>query len=314
MRLRVFFFTLCLLFTQHLFAAEPLIEPHEAVALLQQYNVQAIDIRSGEDYSAGHIPGAISAPYALWRGPAHNPGALANTEELQTLVRKLGLTNKQHLVVYSSGADDTDFGAAARVYWTLKYLGFSHLSVLNGGYKYWQKQASHSVENTTNQLANSTVQVNVQPQLVVFKDELVEKINSPEAAYQLLDARPIMFYQGQMKAPTASTAGTIASAQNVTFQQWFVDGETLVRPASEIKTLVAEQGLNQAPETLSFCNTGHWAATNWFVLSEIAELENVRLYPASLAEWTQHPEALPMENTPTRSEQIKAKFQQLFKK
>lgn len=315
MRLLIILFGAFLLLAQQAVATQqPLIEPQELVTLLHSDTLQPIDIRGSDDYHAGHIPGAISAPYAQWRGPAHNPGELANTDALQALVRQLGLTKDQHLLVYSSGADETDFGAAARVYWTLKYLGFTHLSVLNGGYRYWQKQASHAVSSDTTHLAPSDVSVSAQTHLAVFKDELIEKINSSEAAYQLLDARPIMFYQGQMKAPTASTAGTIAGAQNVTFQQWFVDGETLVRPADEIKNLVAEQGLDEASETLSFCNTGHWAATNWFVLSELAELDNVRLYPASLAEWTQNKEALPMDNTPTRSEQIKAKFQQLFKK
>ncbi|MEL6481756.1 MAG: sulfurtransferase, partial [Pseudomonadota bacterium] len=36
---------------------------------------------------------------------------------------------------------------------------------------------------------------------------------------------------------------------------------------------------------VSFCNTGHWAASNWFALSEIAEIEDVRLYPESMVGW-----------------------------
>ncbi|MEO0762771.1 MAG: NADH-quinone oxidoreductase subunit NuoN, partial [Pseudomonadota bacterium] len=37
---------------------------------------------------------------------------------------------------------------------------------------------------------------------------------------------------------------------------------------------------------VSFCNTGHWAASNWFALSEIGGIEDVRLYPESMAGWT----------------------------
>ena len=119
-----------------------------------------------------------------------------------------------------------------------------------------------------------------------------------------------MFYLGGVKAPTASTPGTIAGATNIEFQQWFAADNRLKEPAV-IKQLVQQQGLDKAPETVSFCNTGHWAATNWFVLSEVAGLAKVRLYPASLAEWTQAERALPMDNTPTRLQQIKNKFQQL---
>ena len=36
----------------------------------------------------------------------------------------------------------------------------------------------------------------------------------------------------------------------------------------------------------SFCNAGHWAATNWFVLSEVLGHDDVKLYDNSMVEWT----------------------------
>jgi thiosulfate/3-mercaptopyruvate sulfurtransferase len=290
---------------------QPLVEAtelNEVLAADQQ--LQIIDIRSAEDYAAGHIPGAISAPYGQWRGPAHNPGQLADNLYFETLVRQLGLTDQQPIVVYSSGVDETDFGAAARVYWTLKYLGLTDLSVLNGGFQQWQL-AQHVISNDATQVSASQLTVQNNAKLVISKDQLLEKILQQDTAYQLLDARPPLFYQGKVKAPTASTGGTIATAQNTPFTQWFNDNDTRIRPVAQIKALVHSQGLDQAPETVSFCNTGHWAATNWFVLSELAGLQNVRLYPASLAEWTQAQASLPMDNTPTRLEQLQAMFSNL---
>ena len=32
------------------------------------------------------------------------------------------------------------------------------------------------------------------------------------------------------------------------------------------KELAQENGLTEAEALISFCNTGHWAATNWFAL------------------------------------------------
>ena len=54
------------------------------------------------------------------------------------------------------------------------------------------------------------------------------------------------------------------------------------------------------PEQYHISNTGHWAATNWFVLSEVAEIQDVKLYAESLVEWS----ALnkPMENVPTSAQ------------
>lgn len=290
---------------------QPLIEAEElSNALKQQTALQIIDIRSPDEYAAGHIPQAISAPYGQWRGPANNPGQLADNQYFEQLLRQLGINNQDPILVYSSGADETDFGAAARVYWTLKYLGLTQLSVLNGGFQQWQR-TQQSITSDSAQPQASQITVHNNPKIVIFKDELLEKITLQNDNYQLLDARPPVFYQGQAKAPTASTGGTIATAKNLPFGQWFNPNDTRIRPVAEIKALVREQTLDQAQETISFCNTGHWAATNWFVLSELAGIQDVRLYPASLAEWTQSKVGLPMENTPSRIEQIRTKFSKL---
>ena len=290
---------------------QPLLEAQQLSAALEvNPALQVIDIRSPADYAAGHIPGAISAPYGKWRGPANNPGQLADKAYFETLVQQLGLTDKQPILVYSSGANETDFGAAARVYWTLKYLGLTDLTLLNGGFVQWQ-QALQPIETTVTQLEKSQYAVQVNNRLAIDKNELLEKITQQDKNYQLLDSRPPAFFQGKMKAPMATTGGTIATAENIPFQQWFNSYDTRIRSVHEIKQLVAEQGLDQAPETVSFCNTGHWAATNWFVLSELAGLQDVRMYPASLAEWTQSPLGLPMDNTPSRWEQIQTKFAKL---
>src|SRR5699024_3002768 len=119
-------------------AAEPLLTPDELSHVDSKADVTVVDIRSADDYAAGHIPGAVSAPYSQWRGPADNPGKLPSKEDLTRLVRSLGLKSDTHAVVVSSGADSTDFGGSARVYWTLKYLGLQNLSILNGGMKAWQ--------------------------------------------------------------------------------------------------------------------------------------------------------------------------------
>jgi thiosulfate/3-mercaptopyruvate sulfurtransferase len=40
---------------------------------------------------------------------------------------------------------------------------------------------------------------------------------------------------------------------------------------------------------INYCNTGHQAATNWFVLSEVLRRPNVSLYDGSLSEWAEEP-------------------------
>jgi thiosulfate/3-mercaptopyruvate sulfurtransferase len=40
---------------------------------------------------------------------------------------------------------------------------------------------------------------------------------------------------------------------------------------------------------INYCNTGHQAATNWFVLSEVLRRPGVSLYDGSLSEWAEEP-------------------------
>ncbi|MEL7140101.1 MAG: rhodanese-like domain-containing protein, partial [Pseudomonadota bacterium] len=54
-----------------------------------------------------------------------------------------------------------------------------------------------------------------------------------------------------------------------------------------VLSLAREAGWTPGKTVVSFCNTGHWAASNWFALSEVAGIEDVRLYPESMVGWHQ---------------------------
>ena len=53
----------------------------------------------------------------------------------------------------------------------------------------------------------------------------------------------------------------------------------------EALTKVASLVADDKP-VISYCNTGHWASTNWFVLSEVLGKKNVRVYDGSMVEWS----------------------------
>jgi len=59
---------------------------------------------------------------------------------LESSFETLGLELHRAIVIVPEGKNDTDLGAAARVYWTLKSSGFSDLSILHGGIAAWRRQ------------------------------------------------------------------------------------------------------------------------------------------------------------------------------
>lgn len=289
-------------------AAEPLLTATELDAIRSDADVRIIDIRSPEAYAAGHIPGAVSAPYPKWRGPANNPGQLPPIDELTKLVRSLGLDADSHAVVVSTGKNATAFGGSARVYWTLKYLGLSELSVLNGGLNAWTS-AGLPESKKTPEVTPTDYVAQLDQSLIATTEDVAAQVDNPET--RLVDARPHSYFVGEVKAPTARVPGTIKNAVNLENGKWFKPGTSVFVSPDKARKIAASTLTDPAKETISFCNTGHWAATDWFALSEVVGMKNVRLYPASLAEWT-HNADLPMENVPGRGEQLLQKVKGLF--
>lgn len=283
------------------FAAQPLLSPAELMAKLSDANVRVIDIRDAKSYAAKHIPGAVNAPYGQWRGPASNPGELPGLPKLTTLVQSLGLSPATHAVVVSSGADATDFGASARIYWTLKVLGLKELSILNGGVKAWD-DAKLAQNTDAAKVAASSFQPQLDASLIATKEEVVKRLNAGDSL--LIDARPASFFNGETRAPTAKVPGTLPTAVNLQHDKWFAPGSSTFVSNDQAKQVAAASPIDPAKETVSFCNTGHWAATNWFAMSEVLGQKNVKLYAGSMTEWSQDPNGLPMANVPNRAKQL----------
>ena len=64
-------------------------------------------------------------------------------------------------------------------------------------------------------------------------------------------------------------------------------GPVIVGPEQARRIARENRASIDAPITISFCNTGHWAAINWFALSELAGVEGVKLYPELVVDWSQ---------------------------
>ncbi len=283
-------------------SAQPLLSPAELAAAQQTPPAPVvIDIREPKLYAEGHIPGALNAPYSKWRGPATNPGELPDLAKLTTLVQSLGLTPATHAVVVSTGADATDFGAMARVYWSLKVLGLKNLSIANGGMKSWVADGK-PVSKEVPQVAASRYQPALDDSLIATREQVRSHVDLSNAA--LVDSRPDAFYLGQTRAPAAKVSGTLPGAQQLDFNQWFVKGSAQFVDTDTAKQIAAKVSRKEGQDTVAFCNTGHWAATDWFGLSEMAGLPNVKLYAGSMVDWTQQPDAPAMQNQPSRTEAL----------
>jgi len=273
----------------------PVIDSFTLTDLLDNNEVKVLEIRGDEKaYLKQHIPGSVHISYGEFRGPKDNPGKLPQLSKLAAALGSRGIDVSDSVVIVHDGVTTTDFGAAARVYWTLKSVGFESLSILNGGFRAYQKDG---FEIASEQSIVSPVTPELAFNSAWYADTAeVEKQVSGKGSARLLDARLDDFYTGKAWHDAAARPGILPGADQFAFEAFFDKNTPLLKHADEIQSIVASNKLNQ-PGTVSYCNTGHWAATNWFVLSEVANVSDVKLYAESMVEWS----ALnkPMENVPT---------------
>ena len=269
-----------------------LITPDALAARLGDENLVIIDIRTAADgakaaFETGHIPGAVHSDYAAdgWRAKIGNaPGMLPPLAHLAALAGRLGIKPHDNVVIVPAGTAATDFAAAARVYWTLKFIGHGQQAILDGGFKAW------TVDPTRPVAIGASVPKSAAPYPVVAQQALRSTADSTLVAARskqasLVDARGPSYFEGREKSAEAARAGHIPGAIQRDYAGAFEGGKLKAQRELEKLFAVVPQG-----PVISYCNTGHSAAANWFVLSEVLGRDEVALYDGSMTEWTQDPE------------------------
>ncbi|HET7802776.1 MAG TPA: sulfurtransferase [Pseudolabrys sp.] len=288
-------------------AAEPLVTPQWLSEHLANTDLVVLDIRSAIDgggaqaYAAGHIPKSVHSDYdkAGWRVTRSNvPFMVPTVPELEKLIGDLGIDEDTHVVVVPAGVSVLDFGSAARTYWTLKYAGVKNVSILDGGVAGWRK-AGLPLETGTKAPSPKIFTAMVDKSILAEAAD-VESLENKGGA-TLIDARPASFFLGKEKAPASKAYGHIPGAFNIDSAEFYDATTNRLKPKVELAAIA-----NTAPAgaVVNYCNTGHWASTDWFVFHELLGRKDARLYAGSMVEWTSN-DSRPIESSRTKWDDLK---------
>lgn len=147
-----------------------------------------LDVRSTENYLAGHISGARNL---YWKDLQKD--GLLDTASAEAALNRLGVKENDRLIIYGDNAED-----AAMVFWALSYLGHKNLSLLDGGLDVAQEAGVEitSDEESKTSLPSSLRPTNytahVVPWLLVTPDNLESILG--QADVRILDARDFSDY------------------------------------------------------------------------------------------------------------------------
>ncbi len=105
----------------------------EVKAALGQPGVVLIDARTPDEYTAGHIPGAVNVPFTDNALP-HDPKRWKPAADLVALYSAAGVTNGTLVIPYCS----TGVRSAA-TYFTLRLIGHDRASLFTGSFEEWTR-------------------------------------------------------------------------------------------------------------------------------------------------------------------------------
>ncbi|WP_170149460.1 sulfurtransferase [Rhodoplanes roseus] len=272
----------------------PLVSPDWVARRLADPAVRLVDIRSVVDgggraaYLTAHIPGAVHSDYVEdgWRATkGMASGLLPEADVLAALLGGIGLGPEQIAVVISAGTSAGDFAAAARVYWTLRVAGHRLVTILDGGMAAWSADPSRPVVGGPSRKPEAPpYPVALAGAARALLPRVVRAVATDDAV--LLDTRALAFFEGRAKSPQALRPGRLPGAVMIDHTTAWDPETSRLKDATALSTLFAHL---PAGPVIAYCNTGHQAATPWFVLSEVLGRPDVSLYDGSMSEWTEEP-------------------------
>ena len=257
-------------------------------------NIKIIEVhRSKKEYEIAHIPCSIYTNFYTdgWRETRNSiPLLMPSINSLEILIGSLGISSSDHIVIVASGSGKYDAAEAAALYFTFKYLGHKNISILDGGLKSWKEDWDNDTETgfilpeekIYKSIPNKTILAN--------KDDVLEVTN--KSGY-LIDARTSALYMGINTSMPAIRSGTIPNAVNIPNDWLLINDSLFFQKKNDLERIFEFNGISKKNGQISFCNAGLESALSWFVMSEILNFPNNKLYESSLAEWSKEM-SLPM--------------------
>ena len=211
--------------------------------------------------------------------------AMPSAEQFEQVMSAIGVGTDSAVVLYDRGMNSW----AARVWWMLRYFGFSNAAVLDGGWATWEARGLPTSTESSNYPSAKFV-AHEHPELIATKENVLQTIDDPNGC--LINALDPDEFAGRPPQRYAR-AGRIPSSVNVPFAvtvnletQHFSDDEALHQQFDSVGALDKEH-------VVAYCGGAIAASNTVFALTRLG-VKNVSLYDGSLTEWTSDPN-LPME-------------------
>jgi thiosulfate/3-mercaptopyruvate sulfurtransferase len=244
-----------------------------------------------EDFEKGHIPGAQFVD--LQADLSDNSGRygklrfmLPSPEDFAAAMGRFGVGDNTRVVLYSTTAPQW----AARVWWMLRNYGVDNAAVLNGGFQKWAREGRPVETGPAKPRPSASFTVRENRGLMVGKEAVLGAVG--DAGVCTINALSREQHTGS-GGNVYGRVGRIAKSVNVPAATLIDPATGAFRPASEIRASFNAVGAFDKKSVITYCGGGIAASTDALALVMLGH-PDVRLYDASMSEWSNDP-SLPME-------------------
>lgn len=244
-------------------------------ARLDDPGLRIIDVRVGEAFAMGHIPGARHfSIYSVNTYDTDDAPMKSFVHMWATLLGQRGVTADNTILVYGDIAGMT----GARGFWFLEYLGHRDIHLLDGGYDAWTR-ADLPIARDAERPSAQAFGYDPMPERVATRHDVLAAIGDPDSV--ILDTRSEKEWLGADRR--AARGGAVPGAVH---QDW-VDHLTPqgeIKPPDELRRQFEALAVTPDKEVIAYCNTGYRSAHAYLVL-RLLGYPRVRNYVGSWQEW-----------------------------
>lgn len=274
--------------------ARLLVEPVWLAEVADDRRFLIVDMRDAVSFGTAHVPGAVNLPVASIVATVDRVPFELDVERVTAALRGIGLESDHTVVIY----DDLGMMNAARLFWTLEYLGHGDVRVLNGGWDGWSEFGGPVESGLATPEASDYAPIPT-PERLVTAEELADRLGDPDLV--IVDARSREEFVGAFTF--SGRAGRIPGAVHLPWFDALAGGDVVptTRPgwqaeltdpdvermkgADDLRAWLSAAGLSPDEEIVTYCQT-LWRGAHLYFVLRLMGYENVRGYDGSWAEWS----------------------------
>ena len=243
--------------------------------------------RTDSAYRAGHVPGARFVPYASFGQTVNGITLeLPSSDSLRNLFESVGVSNATHVVLTGRPLIVT------RAFYTLDYLGLTHVSALDGGFTKWKREG-RAVETAAPSGGLGHIAPAPHPEIIATAPWVLDRIGKP--GYSFVDTRTDSEYVGTGARGGLKSTGHLEGARRLEWQTAFTDtNDFSPRSIEELGALWRERVV-PGDTVIAYCYIGYRASGTYFISRLLGY--PAKLYDGSYDEWAKL--KYPTVTTPT---------------